>query len=787
MQQRKSLAVQSSRGRVGRSYLAFKNWSLKKKLLVGALLSSGLLLITPLVTYAYFVQDISDRERLMNRNSTGIQLVDRNDKPFYTFGKISQQNDYKLTDIPKDLQEAAIASEDKDFYSHPGFSIKGIVAALYANILNKDATKFGGSTITQQLVKNNLLTSGKSYLRKYQEFSIAVAIDRQYTKDEILEMYLNSVYFGEGAFGIQAASKAYFNKEPKDLSLAESSMLIGILPAPTAYSPISGDVNDAKTQQNRVLRQMVANKYITNTERSNALKTKLTYQTAPDAVNENAEHFAQMVMMELNKKYGEERVARSGFTVKTGLDLNAQIFAEDQIKKRVDQLGAQGARNSSLVAIDPKTNEIRALVGSADWDNKTFGKVNMATTLRQPGSSFKPIYHAEALDKKIITPATILNDTPKTFGSYEPQNFDFKFQGKITARKALAQSRNLTAIEVIEKLGVEEASVAAQRLGIKSINQPEKYGLPLALGTAEATLIDMTNAYAAFANAGQQAKPVSIVSIKDKFKKEIFKNEVEQKEAQSEESSFLISSMLSDTQARAPTFSSLNIPGKTVAVKTGTTDNNKDAWTIGYTPSLAIGVWLGNNENEPMSGVAGASGAGPIWRNTMQEMISKNPDEKFIQPASVERVLVCSENGGRADKAGEGTYNEFFIKGTAPTQGCKVQEEKKEEAKPEEKPAEDKEKEVMEEKKDEGTGTTTPPTSTQPILVQCNDKLDNDNDGLTDFAASGGDPGCASATDNSEADGSPNTGEAPPVGGGDPAQEVVSPTLEPTPTSTAAA
>ena len=716
-----------SRSIAGRAYRRFASWTLKKKLLVSGIVLLVLLLLVPLATYAYFARDISDRERLMNRNSTGIQLVDRTGKPFYTFGKISKTNDYKLSDIPKELQQAAIASEDKDFYSHSGFSPKGIAGALFANVRNKDATKYGGSTITQQLVKNNLLTSGKSYLRKYQEFSIAIAIDRQYSKDEILEMYLNSIYFGEGAFGVEAAAKAYFNKAPKDLSLAESSMLIGVLPAPTAYSPISGDKEEAKRQQERVLNQMVDNKFITKAERDAALGTEITYQSAPDAVNENAEHYAQMVLTELNKRYGEERVARSGFVVRTGLDLNMQIVAESQVKQRVAQLESQGGRNSSLVAIDPKSGEIRALVGSADWENTTFGKVNMAITPRQPGSSFKPIYHAEALDKKLITPATILRDSPRTFGDYKPENYDFKFAGNITARRALAQSRNLTAIEVMEKLGVEEASEAARRMGISTITEPKKYGLTLALGTAEATLMDMTNAYAAFANQGMQHNPVTIVSIEDKFKREIFKQESEDKRVQSAEASFLVSSMLSDTQARAPTFNSLNISGRTVAVKTGTTDDNKDAWTIGYTPSMAVGVWVGNNESEAMSGVAGASGAGPIWRNTMQQLLAQaqTKDEPFIPPKGVEKVSVCTSNGLRASSAGKGTYTEFFIRGSAPTKSCNVPQEDKKEEKQDEKKVEKKEEKIAPKKEDdqddepaqddeETTPVEPPPTTTDP-------------------------------------------------------------------------
>ncbi len=746
------------------AWLTFKAYSLRKKIALISIVVLLALLFISLFTYAWFARDITDQERLMNRNNTGIRLMDSSGESFYTLGRVKEDNDLKLAEISDNLEQALIASEDKNFYEHSGYSIRGIGGAAIANVLNRDATAYGGSTLTQQLVKNNLLSSSKSFLRKYQELSIAIAVERNYTKDQILEMYINSVYYGEGAFGIEQAAKTYFNKSPQQLTLAESSMLIGILPAPSSYSPISGDVEKAKRQQKRVLNSMAENGYITRDEADEAFEQELAYGSGLDATNKHAQHFSQMVLSELNKRYGEERVARSGFQVTTSLDLNWQKAAEEQVQNRVRQLGAQGGRNSSVVAIDPRSGAIRALVGSADWNNEVFGKVNMATTARQPGSSFKPVYFAEAIDKRVITAATILKDQPKTFGTYKPENYDFKYMGDVTARRALAQSRNLTAIEVMEKLGISQSIAGAQRVGIKSVNgTPEQYGLALALGTAETTLLEMTNAYAAYANAGRQFEPTLIMSIEDKFGSKIFEYQADKaKQVISPEASYIISSMLSDTQARAPTFNSLNISGRSVAVKTGTTNDNHDAWTIGYTPSIAVGVWLGNNENEAMSGVAGASGAGPVWRGTMQRILQGTTAETFTAPSSVQRLQVCSANGKRATAAGEGTYAEFFISGSAPRETCTPGPSEEEKKKLEEERLKEEEKKKEEERKrleEQEDDTDEEITTTTPVVKPaCSDGLDNDGDGLIDYPQ---DPGCTSIDDDDEIN--PTTTTPPPT------------------------
>lgn len=701
-----------------RRWKKFKRFSTRKKVATVGLASAVFLLLVPVATYAYYARDIADPERLMNRNSTGIALLDRNGEVFYSFGRTHQKEKLKLDQISDNLETALIASEDQEFYGHAGYSVRGMVAALYANILNKDPTRYGGSTITQQLVKNNLLSANKSFLRKYQEVAIAVAVDRRYSKQEILEMYLNSVYFGEGAFGVNQAAKTYFNKPAADLSLAESSMLIGILPAPSAYSPLSGDQQKAKQHQERVLRQMIGAGYINEAQKDSAIAEVLTYERPETAPATRAQHFALMVLDELEERYGEEKITRSGYRVTTGLDLGWQKTAEEQVRRRVAQLKSSGGTNAALVAIDAKTGEVRALVGSTDWYDQEFGKVNMATSPRQPGSSFKPIYFTEALDKKIITAATILKDEPRSWGSYRPRNYDFRYLGDIPTRKALAQSRNLTAIEVMEKLGVDDAAKAARRLGITTVDEPRKYGLSLALGTAETKLLDMTNAYAAFANEGRQHTPTLITSIDDKFNKKVYQYRPKDRKVMGREASFLVSSILSDTNARGSTFASLNIPGRQVAAKTGTTNDNKDAWTLGYSPSLSVGVWVGNNANKSMSGVAGASGAGPVWRNSITAFLKGTKAEEFKVPSGIRQISVCV-NGGRADRDGAGTYREYFIRGTEPSFRCTVQkQDMKEDKKPEEDKEEDKKEEPPKEegppREDEGPPIEDPPTEPLP-------------------------------------------------------------------------
>jgi len=650
----------------------FKKLSKPKKaaLIAGPIVA--FLVITPLLTYAYYANAISDPDRLMNYSNTGVVLLDKGGEAFYSFGTADRGDRLPLDQISDNAEKALISAEDKNFYEHSGFSIVGIIGALYANLLSGDATGYGGSTLTQQLAKNTLLSSNQTFLRKYQELTIALAIEQTYSKDEILDLYLNSVYYGEGAFGIQAAAETYFGKSAADLTLAESTMLIGLLPAPSAYSPISGNPEYAKERQSTVLARMVDNKAITQAEADTAKTQVLAYAEQGEGVNGTAPHFAEMVLDELYEEYGEEFVTRSGFRVTTTLDVNLQKSANDAVDRQIGFIQQNGGSNAAVVAIDPTTGAIRALVGSADYDNTDFGKVNMATTARQPGSSIKPLYYTEAMQRNLITPGTILKDEPTNFGGYRPLNADRSYRGNVTVRSAISQSLNIPSVKVMEQLGVDNSVNALKRLGISTIDDSADYGLSLSLGSAEAKLTDMTNAYAAFANAGGQYDPTTITEIDDKYGKQIFKQNIESADqVMGEGASFLISDILNDENARAPIFgSSLNTNGYDVAVKTGTTDEARDAWTIGYAKQLAVGVWVGNNDNTPMNN-GGSSMAGPIWRSTILAGLKGQANQPFMAPSNVTRLAICRSDGQRAVGGGtEGTYQEYFISSATPKGTC---------------------------------------------------------------------------------------------------------------------
>ena len=696
--------------------------SRRKKILVIATPIAAFLILTPIITYLVLLRDISDPERLMNRNNTGVQFVDKNDEVFFSTGSNKALKRLTLAEISDNTEKALISSEDKDFYEHEGFSIKGILGAVFNNVTGGVG---GGSTLTQQLVKNTLLSSEQSFLRKYQELFMSVAVEQQYTKDEILDMYLNSVYYGEGAFGIDEAARVYFNKPASELSLAESSMLIGVLPAPGAYSPINGDPVKAKQRQTYVLKQMVEDGTITDAERDAALAQQLTYAEVKPVEYPHAPHFTEMVLEELTDRYGEERVKRSGYRIKTTLDLSWQKQAEQIVTDQIAISTAGGGRNAALVAIDPKTGSVRALIGSADYNNTTFGKVNMATSARQPGSSFKPIYYTEAINQRLVTAATVMDDKAKDYGGYKPNNYDFRFRGKITIRNALAQSLNIPAVDVMQKLGVDEAVAKAREMGLTTINDKTDYGLSLALGAAEVKPIEMANAYAAFANGGRQYEAHLIDEIENKYGERIFRHESKSKRVQSTEASFIISDILSDNTARAPTFgSSLNIPGRKVAVKTGSTDDNRDAWTNGYTPSVAVAVWVGNNENEVMSS-GGSAMAGPIWRKSITAFLGDTTVESFAQPSTVAHSPACTVSGG--------SYEEYFMSGTVPSQTCVKKEEPKEEPKQDEPVVKDTDSDGVTDDKDKCANT---PVGTEvddegcPVVTE--EPVDTDADGVLD-------------------------------------------------------
>ncbi|HZE87830.1 MAG TPA: PBP1A family penicillin-binding protein [Methylomirabilota bacterium] len=643
-----------------------------------------LLVLISIFTYIYFAGDLKDKTSITSHSKTGLTLLDDQGKPFFTFYHPKEVTYIPLSDMPTSVQQAVITAEDKNFYTNPGFSVRGMARAFVRNLLAGQIVE-GGSTISQELVKNALLNSSRNILRKYQELVLATELNRRFSKQDILEMYLNSVYFGEGAFGVENAAETYFGIHAKELSLSQSALLVGLLPAPSALSPLSNDPAKALAKRNIVLQEMVQDKNITAQQADQAEKDKLVYNTTPkEETNVLAPHFALYVKNLLIKEYGEERVVSEGFRVKTTLNSTWQAYAEKVVKNQVLSLARNKATNGAAVVIDPKTGNIKVMVGSYDWNDETNGKINMALAPRQPGSSFKPIIYADALEQKLITPVTILKDNPIAYGDYKPLDYDKRFRGDVTVRRALANSLNIPAVAVMNQVGVPSGLATAKKFGITTLgDDASKYGLSLVLGSGEVKLLEMTDAYASFADEGVYHAPNAILEIQDKYGKNIntqsngfslttlfnlfnpasinSHSSSSEKIVISDATAFLISSILSDNNTRAEEFGGALTISRPAAVKTGTTNDFRDALTIGYTPSIVVGVWVGNNDNSPMDNIAGSLGAAPIWRSLMETFLARTRLEPFIKPASVVKAALCLTPGNIAS-----TSAEFFIQGTEP-------------------------------------------------------------------------------------------------------------------------
>lgn len=631
------------------------------------------LLFSPFFLYFAYARDIQNKEQLVNKTNTGLVLLDRNGNKFFSFNRAKEISYVSLSSIPKPMQQAAIAAEDKNFYTNPGFSITGMLRAAFEDVFSHQLVQ-GGSTITQQLVKNTLLTSQKSFLRKFQEVLLAYAITKKYSKQDILEMYLNSAYFGEGAFGVENAAETYFGIHANELDLAQSALLIGLLPAPSSYSPLSNNPAIATAHQQEVLSEMKTQGYISSDDIFSAENEQLSFASIPvsQTTNTLAPHFALMVRDKLFKDYGESYVIRAGFQVKTTLDSTLQAYAQNVVARQVAALSFRNVSNGAAVILDPKTGEILAMVGSHNWDDPVNGKINMAITPRQPGSSFKPIVYGTAFEEHILTPATILHDDPTVFpGNYKPKDFDGRYRGSVTVRRALANSLNIPAVETMQDVGVPDALSMAKNMGITTLGDPSQYGLSLVLGAGEVTLLDLTDVYATFANAGIQNSPQSILQITDNTGNVLYSESRNPKSVISDGASFLISSILSDAKTRAEEFgNALNI-SYPAAVKTGTTEDFRDSLTMGYTPDIAVGVWVGNNDNTPMDSIAGSLGAAPIWKQLMTYELRSLPNDTFTQPSSVIAQVVCPYSYvPAASSLGSLRYTEYFISGTEPVNPC---------------------------------------------------------------------------------------------------------------------
>lgn len=544
--------------------------------------------------------------------------------------------------IPEYVKWATITVEDKNFYTHKGFDIKSIFRAIIIDIIRRGKAQ-GGSTITQQFIKNALLSNEKKLSRKLKELILAYQIEKKFSKDEILQLYFNEIPYGSTAYGIQAASKTYFGKDIGQLSIAEGAVLAALPKAPTYYSPWGSNKDKLLTRQKKILDDMAVEGHITQEEAQLAKQETIVFRELGDGII--APHFVFYVKELLTDIYGEKVVEQGGLSVITTLDITKQRVAQEVVKKWGEKNISMNASNAALLSMDPKNGDILAMVGSRDYFNKDIdGNVNVTVKKRQPGSSFKPIVYAAAFNKG-YTPKTIIFDIVTNFDTtalkpYIPHNYTSKEYGPVSLRQALAGSLNITAVKVLYLTGVRTVIEFAKNIGYSSLGSPDDYGLSLVLGGAEVTLLEHVHSFTAFSQEGKIMKPISLLEIKDKHGSVIFKEPYEQpREIFNPEIARQISEILSDAQAREYVFGKnpyLSLRGRPSAIKTGTTNDYRDAWTIGYTPSLVTGVWVGNNKNTPMKkGADGSKVAAPIWSEFMNTVLKGTEVENFTKPLEI--------------------------------------------------------------------------------------------------------------------------------------------------------
>ena len=626
-----------------------------------------------------FAFNLPSPDEVVRREGFSTKILDRNGEVLYDIFLDQRRSPVPIDEVPLYLRQATIAIEDKNFYKHQGFDPTGYVRAVYNIIVNRRLQ--GGSTLTQQLVKNVLLSPERTVFRKVKEFILAIQIERKYSKDEILQMYLNEAPYGGTAWGVGSAAEIYFGKKVKDLTLTESAVLAGLPQRPSSYSPYSStpDAYIGRTQE--VLRRMREDDYITKDQEA-AAREELENITFQDrAASFKAPHFVQYVQKILSERYGEAVVEQGGLKVTTTIDLKLQEEAEAIVGEEIEKVEKQNITNGAAVAINPETGEILAMVGSKDFDAPDYdGQFNAVTqALRQPGSSIKPVTYVTAL-KEGHSASTLVMDVATTFPGgigqpeYKPVNYDGKFRGPMQVRFGLANSINIVAVKMLAMVGIKDTLETAYDLGISTMEPNQetlnRVGLSLTLGGGEVRLLELTGAYAAFMNKGYRVDPVAILKVEDQ-KGNILEEEKPKKGKRvlSEEQAFIIADILSDNNARSEIFgtnSLLNIPGKTIAVKTGTTNDKRDNWTIGGNSQGLVGVWVGNNDYSPMLSVAsGVSGASPIWRRVLLEVLKDKPSVKFDIPSGVVIASVDSVSGYRAHD-GYPSRQEYFIKGTEP-------------------------------------------------------------------------------------------------------------------------
>ncbi len=647
------------------------------------------------LAYVKLVGDLPAPDELITRASPdATKIYDRNGRLLYEVldPRAGRRTRVSLAELPLYFRQAVVAVEDANFYENPGVDPAGIVRAVILNF-NAGYIVSGGSTITQQLARDLLLSKEerdtRSYLRKLREAILAIRLTQAYSKDQILEMYLNEVYYGNLAYGAEAAARTYFGKPARDLDLAESALLAGLIQSPAHYDPFA-DLDASRARQRIVLGLMAKRGLISDAQVQLATAELLHLVGYTSKTVIRAPHFVTYVRDLLEAEYGAEAVNHGGLTVKTTLDLDLQERAEWIIHQQLTELQRRtreerapdyNVHDAALVALDPSSGEILAMVGSADYFDETIdGAVNVAVSNRQPGSAIKPITYATAFARD-YTPATVLSDVPTSFLTkenqpYEPQNYDQAWHGPMSLRQALATSNNLIAVKVLDHVGLDAMVTTAKRLGITTFDDSDRFGLSLTLGGGEVKLLELTAAFAAFANQGERVQPLAVLEVRPtadggpQTASPLATTAVGgQPSTISPQVANLITSILSDDSARIAAFGEDSVLrlSRPAAAKTGTTTDFRDNWTIGYTPNLAVGVWAGNADNEPMYKISGITGAAPIWHDFMEEAFRSRPLADFQRPDGLVDVEICDASGLLPTDYCPRRRTEVFVAGTEPS------------------------------------------------------------------------------------------------------------------------
>lgn len=695
----------------------------RNKALYLSLVFSFVILGSAWFVYDFVFKDLpSAMELSQKKQIVTTRILDRNGRLLYRIYQDENRTIIPLSEIPQHMINATLAIEDKNFYQHHGFSLPGIFRALVKNV--KTDQLQGGSTITQQLVKNRLLNNKRTIRRKVRELLLSVLVETVYSKEEILQMYLNEVPYGGSTYGIEEAAWRYFGKPAKDLTLAESSMLAGLPAAPSVYTPFGPNPELSERRQEEVLRRMVEDNYITIDDAYHARQEQL--QLRQDLVDIKAPHFVMYVKQTLAEQYGEDRLTQGGLEVRTSLDLNLQRQAEDIIHQELATLQTLNVSNAAALVTNPQTGEVLAMIGSKDYfDFAHDGQVNVTLRPRQPGSSIKPLTYALAFEQG-QAPWSKIRDAKITYripGSepYTPRNYDGEFHGTVTLRRALANSYNIPAVKTLVKIGANpniqaeadhitqgpnqavavanhfQSNAAAgtqyshlavqrlvekgQQLGIDTWNDSSRFGLSLTLGAGEVRMVDLAEVYGTFATGGHTVELDPFLEIKDYKGNLLYRNQClqqpelcQQNQTLDPLAAYRITSVLKDNRARSAAFGSrsvLYIPGHETAVKTGTSNNLRDNWTIGYTTDRLVGVWVGNNDNSQMSQVAsGITGASPIWNQIIRLTLDENNPHQFQLPPDYIRVKICAPTGTLPCRGCPNITEEVFVKGEQPTKAC---------------------------------------------------------------------------------------------------------------------